>query len=461
MRRLISVLLILMLCLSVFPAGAENASSEETRNIESFTFRFRFSLNPIAFPKTMVRRMRGYAELLDQLELRGTLSRSESDGMIDIQASLVPLSNPSAAIDFRLYGIPAIWVVTSPILGDEIIFLNTPALVDFGNKSWSHLSLPLHYAALLYPLSWELDFSALSKPWFDIVGHPSAGDTVTSAQIAAVADAWSEALQGSVYLGDWLTAVTLTREEALPILDEFEDLPSYLMDQVTQFSDLRVVEQDGTVCWLNSKNETLFRSSKQGADESGSLDLPLTRNGYKPSASWKISHGDKTDDYQFDAEYLSSDPGRNDLLSFMVNAHSIPVSWPLDTDFDCTVSLTGDLFPNIGFTLQGYCRADGAVSVSLCKPAQADSDPAVILRAEGTVQPTDPLPMPEYNPEGWMSYRNILSLADQSMGEFTNNITMPLIHGMLDFLAEIPVVSCQSILDDLTDSGILEMVLSK
>ena len=60
-----------------------------------------------------------------------------------------------------------------------------------------------------------------------------------------------------------------------------------------------------------------------------------------------------------------------------------------------------------------------------------------------------------------MFYRNVLSLNDSSMGEFVENVARPLISGALHFLIDVPVSFCQSLMDDLTDSGILGLVLSK
>ena len=54
---------------------------------------------------------------------------------------------------------------------------------------------------------------------------------------------------------------------------------------------------------------------------------------------------------------------------------------------------------------------------------------------------------------------NILNLSYSAQGEMIDAIKRPFVLGMIDFLYELPASSCQSVMDDLEDSGILRTVL--
>lgn len=472
MRRILCLLLVVLLAASLCPAAAEEASGPDyslvtgfidTREIRTWTFDLHFSLNPLAFPLDQNLKMQGYEDFLKDMRLKGTFSSSAEDGMIDIRATVYPSESSASGIDFRIYGVPAIFVFSSPLMGEETIFLNAPALMAFGNKSWSHLSLPLQYISLLHPFTWQLSFRGLSNDFEDLAGFSDEERTVSAETIAQIADLWASRIQSDLYLNEWLTAVSLTKqEETQPLLSDFEDLPSYLKNQVTQSGDLKVEKDGSSVVWKNSLGEVLFRKTEEKNATGWTLDLPVTRAGYKPYASYEKTENGKLYDFDFRAYDLAADSAGKDLLSFRAYGHGLPSVLPVDTDFDLDLFLTGEIFPNVGLSVRGGCRADGSLSVGVYKPLVEDGAvPVEIARAEGAVQETDPLSMPLYKPGSWMYKRNIFSLNDESMAEFVKNVTEPLIKGALGFLTEVPVSFCQSLLDDLSDSGILGMVLSK
>jgi len=474
MRRILCLLLVIMLFAFLCPAAAEGSESPgpdyslvtgfiDTREIKTWNFDLRFSLNPLAFPLDQNLKMQGYADFLKDMCLKGTFSSSPEDGMIDIQATVYPSEGSSSGIQFRVYGVPAIFVLSSPLMGEETIFLNAPALMAFGNKSWSHLSLPLQYISLLHPFTWQLSFRGLSNTFEDLAGFSDEERTVSAETIAQIADSWTSEMQSDLYLNEWLTAVSLTKqEETQPLLSDFEDLPSYLKNQVTQSGNLKVEKEGSSVVWKNSLGDVLFRKTAKKNVSGWTLDLPVTRAGYKPYASYEKTENGKLYDFDFRAYYLAADSAGKDLLSFRTYGHGLPSVLPVDTDFDLDLFLLGEVFPNVGLSVRGGCRADGSLSVGVYKPLVEDgADPVEIARVEGVIQETDPLSMPLYKPGSWMYKRNIFSLNDESMSEFVKNVTEPLVRGALGFLTEVPVSFCQSLLDDLSDSGILGMVLSK
>ena len=47
------------------------------------------------------------------------------------------------------------------------------------------------------------------------------------------------------------------------------------------------------------------------------------------------------------------------------------------------------------------------------------------------------------------------------MSDFVHKIGRPLFFGILNFLNEVPARACQSVMDDLEDYGVLDMVLGQ
>ena len=145
-----------------------------------------------------------------------------------------------------------------------------------------------------------------------------------------------------------------------------------------------------------------------------------------------------------------------------VSGDSIPTSLPCDSSFSLKASMKGALYPNFDFSVSGKTEKDGAVSVSLLLP-QEGADPATVLTCKGTVVPSDtPVDtVPDYYEKDLRGTYNFFSFSEYAVSIFKSVVTEPLIKGMLDFVAEAPTASVQSLLDDLTDSGILNMMMDQ
>ena len=50
---------------------------------------------------------------------------------------------------------------------------------------------------------------------------------------------------------------------------------------------------------------------------------------------------------------------------------------------------------------------------------------------------------------------------DASFGPFVSEIVQPVVKGALEFLVGVPASSCQTIIDDLQEAGVLAMMLGE
>ena len=158
MKRFFALLTALVLFVCMFSAsGAEDAEAAY-----SYDFDLRFTMNADPFPARVRSHMQGYADLLNMIELKGNLTCCPADNSIDLTAEIIPVTNPGAAISFRLYGIPEHICLTSPLLGNETVWFQNDGLMEFSFKTWNNLRIPLQYITLLYPYVTENAFSSRS-----------------------------------------------------------------------------------------------------------------------------------------------------------------------------------------------------------------------------------------------------------------------------------------------------------
>ena len=135
----------------LFSAFSAYASENQDSAVYSYDFDLRFHLDAEGFQPRIRSHIRGYAELLDMLSLKGNLTWSAETGSMDLDLSIIPLTNPSAAVSMHFFGIPEHICMSSSLIGNETIWLNNYVLMEFALKSWNNLHIPLQYIALLFP----------------------------------------------------------------------------------------------------------------------------------------------------------------------------------------------------------------------------------------------------------------------------------------------------------------------
>ena len=521
-KRLICFLCILALCLSCAAAEETKPASEEAKPAtERYDFDLTFSLNPDALPARARIRARGYNELLDRLELRGDLVVCEATESFEINATLFFRDKPDVSIPFRFYGTEALLFLTSPIIGNETILFNMGSIAEFAIKVRKSLDTPLPALALLYPFVYYYNFYGVNQAWDQYTGPNNASREISAEQIDKLAETWSELLATDPYLNVWMTALYSVSSAPEAVEAELNAVPSYLREFVSAGGPLTVEIGDGTETWTNAEGATLFARETTDHSVMWSLTLPADENRYTPTLDYSgrtedglfsfnldgsmirgkavlppgmseedfspVTGGDEESeeneeseggDYPLtgsgeESEGESEEDGGEEeeeedstwpetMAIVSVSGDSIPTSLPCDSSFSLKASMKGALYPNFDFTVSGKTEKDGAVSVSLLLP-QEGADPATVLTCKGTVVPSDtPVDtVPDYYEKDLRGTYNFFSFSEYAVSIFKSYVTEPLIKGMLDFVAEAPTASVQSLLDDLTDSGIMNMMMDQ
>ena len=507
-----------LLCAVLMLARTAPACSESAGGSCSYDFDLAFHLNADSFPELIRSRVEGYASLVNRLGLRGTVSLSTVTQCADLEATLYYVDDASLSYPFRLYGSQSRIFFTSPLINNEILLLNMAALMEFSIKAKNTLGVPLSYAALLYPYSTTSAFEGIARTWQETIGTFTESGQVTVDQFRTLSDLWIDQIQSSGLLGWWIEGLSSGSDAPSVVEAEINELPFYY-EQVTGGQPLSVSVTTGSEIWTNAEGDTLFSRLESDGSQSVSLSLPASGNGYVPEFSfsrrdqdnafsfeaaasirWDASavsgssasaetavydeYGYSENDFAYGGEYGSCDgydesdeyngyydedeaewkaaaSGFPDLmLDFHASGTDLPRTMPADADCSLSVSVTGALYPDYGFDLKATTKKDGAFTLSLSKPLHDDPAQAEIFRCTGTFVPSDETKdVPDYMQEPLGDIFNVFSFNEQKLATFRSRVLPPMVRNIFSFVAAAPTSACQSFLDDLTDIGLLDMLL--
>ena len=517
-RKLLCLLCTLLLLGYSVPVFSESAAGNR-----SYDFDLTFQLNSDSFPELLRARAAGYASLINRLGIRGNIAWNENIPSFNLNATLYYTDDPSLTYPLRIYGVKSRVFITSPMINNEVILLNMAALMEFSIKAKNTLNLPLSYLALLIPYTTESALDGLVHSWQEVIGTFTASGKISADQFDEVSGLWQNELLNNNYLRFWIAGVAGGSDAPEVVESEMNSLPVYLESisggqsvSVTVDSGSEIwrnaagdilfsrQESDGNSSVLLSLPASpdgyvpYYSSSYCCEDQTFSMDIDasLCRDATAVSADAssetdagqvvRDEYGQETgdDDYdgysydaydedeeydEYDGEYEYGEDEDSDmpapdlpetLLKFRLNGSGFPREYPADASFALSVSVLGAVYPNYTFSIAGTTKKDGAVSLSLSKPFSSNADQVEIFRCAGTIVPvSEPEAVPDYLQETMDGYYNVLSFNEQKLSAFTEKVFPPLIRSVFSFIAAAPTSACQSFLDDLTDIGVLDMLL--
>lgn len=484
-----------LLCAALLLAGAVPAVSETAAGgISSYDFDLTFDLNADSFSELLRERAAGYASLINRLGLRGSFSWNPQTESLDLDATVYFTDDPSLKYPFRLYGCKHRVFITSPLINNEIILLNMSALMEFAIKTKNNLGIPLPYVVLLIPFTTEFAFDGMIQSWQKAIGTFTKSGKVSSGQFRELSGLWTDELLNNMYLQFWISGVADGSDSPVAVEIEMNDLPQYYHN-VTNDKPVSVAVTPDSETWKNAAGETLFSRVESEDSLSVILSLPATSNGYIPYYSFVRRSDGKTYGFSVDASVLRDAPASassggypketayddslydedwddgdwedddpdefpDQMLVFRASGSGLPLEFPDDASFSLSVAVQGALYPDCSFCLNGETKQDGAVTLSLSNLSGDDSLPVEILKCAGTFLPAaEPRTVLDYTRESFVNTYNVFSFNEQSLASFTDKVLPSLIRSVFSFVAAAPTAACQSFLDDLTDSGILDMIL--
>ena len=463
MKRITALLLTCILFCTGFAFAEEE---EEPAEVASYDFDLRFHLEADAFPFRDRKKMQGYEELLDALEIKGNYSYCAETDCLDIHCQLIPVNDPDAAVSFRLFGWVRNWLnFSSPLLGDAAICFRPKEIMRFTSRAWDFFRLRLFPIAVLFPNLTTEAFASMVDDWVRKVNKLENRDVIPGERINKISTYWQMDLDNDEVLREWIQAATKTLADGDPVRYELESLPQILLN-VTD-SETLTVERDGegkeryeNFRYVNHRGETLYEQHNTEELFEAALTLPDTGTYYKPAFTFREEKAEKDHSIRLNASWDRIRDGEGLPETFLrVNAEMehLPYEFPADAEFSGSLSVDGTVLPVFSILVSGATGADGNVSVSLTNPDKPEAGPA--FTCTGTV-----VPVPY---DGELSYMigdiitdfNLFALSDQSLAELVTSVMPALTEQIPDLLYALPTRGVQSLLDTLEDYGLLQTLL--
>lgn len=445
-KRIVSVLLALLLL-----AGAATASGEAEPQICSYGFDLQFRLEAREYPYRIRSRMKGYEELLESLALRGTLSWNTANQCMDLEGMLIPKSNPASSIQAQIYGKHGMLCVDTPLLGPKTYgFGNSFGLMSFANQFWLTTGLDLPTLLLLDPRTTTDALKKEAAAWTEAVPEIKAGTVITPNQLNKIRDSWKTLLEEDEDLLMWLDAVFALTTNKAAAEGAIRKLPD-LLPAIAGGKNLTVKKDGDSLVCVNAKQEPVFSITEKESESTFELD-PRTE-GLEQRLYLRLHRG--TDGI---ALAFSLGQDAEPMISLGLTVRDIPDTFPTDATVVMDAVASGSAFPQIALRTELTSTAAGSVKAVLSEVKEGGETP--LLSCSGTVTPKQYEGELAFDEKALKKPSDILIPSYQLINEKLEETVPYLARGLIDFVYELPVKSCQSVLDTLEAYGLLRQILS-
>ena len=452
MKRFCSFLFVLILVVLSLPVQAESP-----RTVTGVDFDFRLALNTEAFPPAQHTRIRGYADLLEALSFRGSFFYEPESRILDLSLEICPVDPQASPVALHFFGYPESVMLSSNLFGDETVVFSNISLLEFVVKIHEHLGLNLQYAALCYPYVYEYSLYPVLNHWKRTFTRKHETRYIPVAKIKSFADYLEYSYANYPNVDLLIRALCLSSVLEETIRSEIYNLPVYLSETLTRGKRIQITVEPGSEVWAVSK-KPFYTHTVSDKFEHIETDLPETPGGYQPFLFF--SRQLKKSGVTLDLNAGWSRLGDDDLFSCLFYGEDLPTQWPGDVFSQGVAVLTGAIFPNFSFTWNLNADPEGRTILHIGKPSYDANAGELLCAAEGTVLPRE-FTVREYTSEEIAACVDILRVNDVTLADFKSKIMGDAFSGLIRFLSGIPASACQSMLDDLTDLGVLDLLLTQ
>ena len=351
--------------------------------------------------------------------------------------------------------------LNSSLLGEKTIALSNYSLLNFCSKMSEHLGVPLQYIALLLPYVWANSLSLPIQDWNYMLEGMDENGVIPEKAVRYLWDCWWYRVnedEGVRILVDSLCKDSDLEEAFRGMVME---IPDYFVKDVAREKEIIILQDDKNTVWRADTGD-FFTSVVSDQNMEYDLALPVMKTGYLPVFSLESAQDGNRFSSRLRAQILGTEDLQEDLINLQASLLSFQVTWPADCQSLLSLSLTGGLLPNIGFSVYLASEENGHTRLEVRKPT-VDYEPGpVMLTLEGNLNPIDrEFTMLSFNLDDLDGALDLLVANDAAIRAFLPDLVQPMLEGILHFLVGIPTSACQTIMDDLTDLGVLDLVLGE
>ncbi len=456
-RRALALLLSLMI-LGLTPALA--APKTEKATLPGFSFSLKLGLDLSGVSPVERDRLRGYADFLDSMTFEGTWYAWPEKHQIDLSLNIIPENSSGSPLYLHIYGPESDLMLASPVLGDRPLHFFCDSLLAFSVKAHEHMGLNLQYLVLLYPHVYEFATRVINYSWVDDILKPFGSHEVSAEKVRTFTKKLEENLTDDASpVASLIDVLEICEGYDEVLISEVMNLPHYLQKNVCHDAGVDIEITDSSETW-SCEGKNLYEMKKTASGETVKLSLPDTDTGFRPHFSLQTETDGGLTDVDLSAGWLSQDPDeKEDLVSLVISGRRLPAAWPVETESEFSLALTGSLFPRVLLEGSLNSKPDGRVSVKIKSPAGSELAAGAVLTAEGTVL-SETFQARTYTEEEMAACMDILRVNDVTLAAWVQEVLPYAVEGLLGFLVGVPASTYQSVMDDLTDSGVLGLFLS-
>lgn len=457
MKRLISALMMVCLLLGGLSAGAEETY---TLSAKEYDFDFTLKLFPEAFPENLREKARGYAEFLGALRWKGSFLKATGEDYYDLRLSVIPVSQPDGAIDFRIHGPQDPMLVHSSLFGDRIIQLSTFSLLNFCNKMAEHLGIPLQYVGLAYPYSWLFSLKLPIADWQYMMEKEENG-VIAAEWVSYLWNCWWWRIYDNEPVKILVDALCKNTEAENAFRAVVNEIPDYFAKDFARERALHIRREARQTTWANDEGEVFFRKYDEGGNSGMELTMPRMKTGYLPVFSLESSEENGWRSTRLKAGLLGGE-NQQDLLNLKMSLIAFPTVWPADCWSLLSLDLTGTLLPNLGVSCYLEGEKSGRFRLEIRKPTVEMEPGQIMLTVEGELTPREELSeITAYAEIPQERTLDLLVSNDTEIQAYLPGLTGTMAKGLLRFLAGIPTSACQTVMDDLEELGVFSALLGQ
>lgn len=444
LRRAVCMVLCMCLLLPSLALADQDASG--------LRFDLGFQMDVSAFPQEQQAGVQGFADLMNILTLKGTLENSFT-GCFDLNTELLLNGAEETCTSLQVFGTEFAWNIGSSLLGDETLFVNLVALLEFSMKTYFHLDIPLQrFTLLISPYVHTSALDSMTSAWRRVMLSKEGKRTITRKQVSALANELAEIADTDSPFQYWVQALTLESGYDEEIMQTMAQLPEWVESFVPS-SGIAVSVKGSTETWRAGET-ILFTRTEEDTVTAWSLALPATPNGYTITAGYT---GQPSGEHLFQLNIVN-EAGESvlDCCLQATGVTSLTESITLAPDFSFQADLTGLAAKDgIHLLLEGTDQ-NGYVTVSLLNAQTRQPQ----LTMTGTIQAYTPTQAPSFTATQLASSFNLLSMNDVTLTQLMERIASPLARGALPLLVHMPASSIQSILNLLEEHRVIDLLLN-
>lgn len=445
MRRGICLLCALMVLFGLCPAWAEENAPL------AYEFDLGFALDPTAFPQENARDAEGWGALLEKTRVSGSWieARNGSD-CFDIDLKFSVTDRKTASVPLHLYGHHYGAYIESPLLADQRLYFYFGGWLKIALKMYDYFEIPLQEPALLLNFANDFALQRLKAFWKDAF-PPTEGEThYTPDRLKEIADGLRNLLAEDTDLNDWISAVGIRSGLDTLILEEAEWLDLYVDEN---FPEGLTVSRNGQTEKWTAGNTPVMERDLSDSGETFELHLPTSAgNGVAVDIACQKTGGDLA----LGAKIASA---RETYLDLEIGGTGVPGTAFFAEPFSLEVRSSGYMTGEVDCRIVGETGEGDTRTLTLYRK-DAEGNGKEALRVSGTVRALPDAENPAYGGELTWDSIYLTSLTEYTLADLTNKAAGAFARGILPVLVEVPPISCQVILDELTDCGILLLLSS-